>query len=200
MKNLSRLDQSPRPRHAAVDGHGSSRRGSRRSPVDTRRQASAWLAPLLEADRRHLAAAALGIIGLAISIYLAATKLAPQDVTLYCSVSAPLDCQKVTSSPESMLFGIPVPGLGAAGFVAWRGLAALAIWLPFPRLATVRLIWTLGGVGFVAYLVYSELFVIGSICEWCTTTHVIVLALFGLSLWEVVERRSHKRVPRTVRP
>ncbi len=191
MRNLSRLDPAPRQRHVVADGRRAN--GHAPTPPASRGRAPATLATLRRADRRHLVAVGLGIIGLGISLYLAATKLAPQDVTLYCSVSGPLDCQQVTSSPQSMLLGVPVPALGASWFVAWLGMVALSIWRPVSRLAKARLVWTAGGVGFVAYLVYSELFVIGSICEWCTSTHVIVLTLFGLTLWEVLQRRTVDR-------
>ncbi len=36
------------------------------------------------------------------------------------------------------------------------------------------------GVGFVAYLVYTELFTLDAICLWCTAVHVITLGLFAV--------------------
>jgi len=35
-----------------------------------------------------------------------------------------------------------------------------------------------GGIGFVLWLLYAELILIGAICVWCTVTHVIAFALF----------------------
>jgi uncharacterized membrane protein len=37
------------------------------------------------------------------------------------------------------------------------------------------------GIGFVLYLVYAELFTIGSICLYCTSVHVITFLLFALT-------------------
>ena len=37
------------------------------------------------------------------------------------------------------------------------------------------------GIGFVLYLVYAELFTIGSICLYCTSVHVITFLLFVLT-------------------
>ena len=37
------------------------------------------------------------------------------------------------------------------------------------------------GMGFVLYLIYAELFIIGSICLYCTSVHAITFALFVLT-------------------
>jgi uncharacterized membrane protein len=37
-----------------------------------------------------------------------------------------------------------------------------------------------GGMGFVIYLVYAELFTIKKICLWCTGVHVVTFFLFVL--------------------
>jgi uncharacterized membrane protein len=37
------------------------------------------------------------------------------------------------------------------------------------------------GIGFVLYLLYAELFDIGSICLYCTSVHVITFVLFVLT-------------------
>lgn len=39
----------------------------------------------------------------------------------------------------------------------------------------------LTGIGFVAYLVYAELFLINAICRWCTSVHALTLLLFALT-------------------
>jgi uncharacterized membrane protein len=101
-------------------------------------------------------------------------------VTLVCSGNGFINCAKVTSSAESMLFGvIPVAVLGLVFFAAmtvinlppmWR---PLRWWVPWLRLAMVVV-----GICFVLYLVTAELVIIGSICLWCTGVHVVTLALF----------------------
>ena len=37
------------------------------------------------------------------------------------------------------------------------------------------------GIGFVLYLLYAELFIIGSICLYCTSVHAITFLLFVLT-------------------
>jgi uncharacterized membrane protein len=39
------------------------------------------------------------------------------------------------------------------------------------------------GIGFVLYLVYAELFIIGAICLYCTSVHTITFLLFGLTVF-----------------
>ena len=51
-----------------------------------------------------------------------------------------------------------------------------------PALRWGRLAFAVIGVGFVAYLVYTELFTLDAICLWCTAVHVITLALFAVIL------------------
>jgi uncharacterized membrane protein len=126
-----------------------------------------WVVPIL------LSVAALGV-----SIYLTIDHYASAEV-LVCSVDGPVDCERVTTSAQSMVFGVPVAVLG----VAW---SAVMIVLSLPRLwySGSWLIWTArqamvwGGMAFVAWLVYAELFLIGAICSWCTVVHVIAVALF----------------------
>ena len=45
----------------------------------------------------------------------------------------------------------------------------------------VRLASTVVGIGFVLYLIYAELFIIGSICLYCTSVHVLTFVLFALT-------------------
>ena len=58
---------------------------------------------------------------------------------------------------------------------------AIAPWRnPSPTVRYGRLVFALVGVGFAAYLVYAELFVINAICLWCTAVHLLTLLLFGV--------------------
>ena len=45
----------------------------------------------------------------------------------------------------------------------------------------VRLASLVVGIGFVLYLIYAELFIIGSICLYCTSVHAITFVLFVLT-------------------
>lgn len=119
--------------------------------------------------------------GLAVSVYLTIAHYT-QSVTLACPATGAIDCQKVTTSPESMLLGIPVAVLGLVFFAAAAALGAPAAWRArSPMLRTARLTLSVLGVCFVARLVYAELFEIDAICLWCTVVHLLAVALFAIT-------------------
>lgn len=129
---------------------------------------------------RPWSALVLTLLGLADATYLTLTHYTTV-VPLACNSNGLVNCLKVTTSPESYVFGIPVAVLGLAFFaamvpmnlpVAWRSTSALV--------ARARLAMVVVGVGFVLYLVSAELFEIGSICLYCTGVHVITFAVFVL--------------------
>ncbi|HTT53102.1 MAG TPA: vitamin K epoxide reductase family protein [Streptosporangiaceae bacterium] len=126
---------------------------------------------------------ALSFLGLGVSIYLTITHY-DTAVTLVCSDKGLVNCGLVTSSPESMVFGIfPVAVLGLAFYVFL--VAATSPWAwrsKYPQVAMARLVSIIVGIGFVLYLVYAELFTLDHICLWCTSVHVITFLLFVLIL------------------
>ncbi len=129
----------------------------------------------------QLAAWALAIAGLGVSTYLTITHY-DSSVPLACSDTGTINCALVTHSAESMVFGIfPVAVLGLAFYVFM--VAAVSPWawrLKFPALAWVRVASAVVGIGFVLYLVYTELFTLNAICLWCTSVHVLTFLLFAL--------------------
>ena len=125
----------------------------------------------------------LALAGLGVSIYLTIAHF-NTSVTLACPATSTINCEKVTTSPESYAFGIPVAVLGLAFYVflavanspwAWR--------ITWPPLRWVRVGSMVVGMVFVLYLIYAELFSIGAICLWCTSVHVITFALFVLIMF-----------------
>ena len=124
---------------------------------------------------------ALALAGLGVSIYLTITHY-DSSVPLACSDKGVINCALVTSSAESMLFGVlPVAVLGLAFFVFMTAAVSPWAWrLKFPALAWVRLASVVIGIGFVLYLVYTELFTLDAICLWCTGVHVLTFLLFAL--------------------
>jgi uncharacterized membrane protein len=129
-------------------------------------------------------ALALSLAGLGMSIYMTIAHYTSTAI-LVCSNKGYIDCAKVTTSPESMVFNIfPVAVLGLAFYVfmvaintpwAWRS-GIKAIW--WARLAGI-----ITGMGFVLYLIYAEVIQIGNLCLDCTTVHVITFLLFGLLIF-----------------
>jgi uncharacterized membrane protein len=120
--------------------------------------------------------ALLGVVGLGISLYLTIVHYAQGQVALVCATGGLINCEQVTSSAESMVGPVPVAALGVLWFAVLLGILAARPTSP------LLLAWTAVGVAFVFYLIYAELFLIGTICLWCTAVHVVVLGLFLLAV------------------
>ncbi len=144
-------------------------------------------APLAEAAIKvpplwfQLTTWALAIAGLGVSVYLTIAHYTSSSI-LVCSDKGLVNCGVVTTSPESVVFGVfPVAVLGLAFYVFMAAATSPWAWrLKFPALAWVRVASVVVGIGFVLYLVYTELFTLNAICLWCTSVHVLTFLLFAL--------------------
>jgi len=133
----------------------------------------AWVAPVT---------LALAAAGLAVSVYLTLVHYTTT-VKLACSTTGVVNCEKVTTSPQSMLAGVPVALLGVVFFVVAGLLCLPAAWQSkAPAVRVARIGWTVAGVAMVLHLVYAELFQIDAVCLWCTSVHVITVILFAAVL------------------
>jgi uncharacterized membrane protein len=63
----------------------------------------------------------------------------------------------------------------------------------------VRLASVVVGIGFVLYLLYAELVIIGSICLYCTSVHVITFVMFVLTMAAVAVWGLRPGAPWTLR-
>ena len=136
--------------------------------------APAWAAPVC---------LFLALVGIGLATYLT---IAHYDthVTLACSSKGAINCEAVTTSAESKLFGIPVAVLGLAYFVGMVPWHLPAAWRsPDPRIKIGRLLYGLSGIGFVCYLIYAEAIVIKKICLWCTGVHITTFVLFIVTVF-----------------
>lgn len=125
-----------------------------------------------------ITALVLAMAGLAVSAYLTVAHFASPTV-LICSSNGAVNCEKVTTSAESYVLGIPVAILGVVFFAAMIALNTPAAWRSSsPALAWGRLGFAAVGLLFVVYLVSTELVVLQAICLWCTAVHVLAVALF----------------------
>jgi uncharacterized membrane protein len=138
----------------------------------------------------------IALAGIGVSIYVAILHYA--HVAPVCSNSGAINCIKVLTSPQSVFLGIPVPVYGLIFFVVmfvacipqlWR---TTMWWVPW-----ARLVMSAVGIIFALRLIYEELFVIRSLCLWCTGAHVLSFAMFVIIVtgWEdatrnVVPRRD----------
>ncbi len=120
----------------------------------------------------------IAVPGLLASIYLA-YHAAFGGTPLYCPTSGGFDCNVVTSSPYSTLFGVNVAYLGLLWFVVMLALLAMK------RKDAMLPVWAVG-VAFVAYLAGAEVLLIHSICAYCTIAHAAG-ALLGLPVLKLPE-------------
>jgi uncharacterized membrane protein len=146
------------------------------------------VAPFRTVGPVPLATFVLSLYALAASVYLTITHY-DTNVTLACSDKGLVNCAAVTTSPQSMVFGIfPVAVIGLAYYVFMAALNSPWVWrlqqagsdqlskiLRYTRIGAI-----VAGMGFVLYLVYAELIQIGAICLWCTSVHVATFLIFAL--------------------
>lgn len=130
--------------------------------------------------RLQALALAAGLAGAGVSVYLTAEHYA--GFALACPSGALINCEQVLSSPYGVIGGSSVP-TAAAGILWFTASAALSIailaGLPWLR---AQVVWSSIGVLSVVYLVFVEIVRLGAICIWCTAAHVLVLAIFTVSL------------------
>jgi uncharacterized membrane protein len=123
----------------------------------------------------------IALLGLADSAYLTYTHFHPG--ALVCSATGHINCAKVTTSPESEIFGhIPVAIVGLVYFVLMTALMTPWLWqMRNEWVHRFRLAATGGAMGMVVYLVLVEIH-LKAICEYCTGVHIINFLLFFVVL------------------
>jgi len=128
-----------------------------------------------------LATFILSLYGFGASVYLTIAHY-DTSVTLACSDKGLINCQEVTTSPESIVFGIfPVAVLGLAFYIFMVAVNSPWGWrLRQPWIGWARVGSVVVGMCFVLYLIYAEVIEIGAICLWCTSVHVATFLIFAL--------------------
>lgn len=116
----------------------------------------------------------LSLLGIAIAVYVLQSFL--RDAPIVCLNSG---CEIVRKSPYSWLFGIPVPAYGLVGYTI---LAILAFFRTTSTKFNKQLLpWIVGiatgGVAFVGWFTYMELFVIRGVCTWCAVSAVNMIII-----------------------
>jgi len=139
------------------------------------------LRPFMSMTKLQLVTFLLTLYGLGASIYLTLTHYV-SSVPLICSGRGLVNCAEVTSSPQSMVFGvIPVAVLGLAFYLFLTAINSPWGWRSrLPAVGWVRLGSLVVGMIFVLYLIWAELIKIGAICLWCTSVHVTTFLIFAL--------------------
>ena len=175
----------PMPAGSAVRGNGQRANGQQRGPAS--RTADRPPATPASPEVRpvplwlQLTTWALALAGLGVSIYLTVAHFTSPRI-LVCSEKGFVNCAAVTTSPESMVFGVfPVAVLGLAFYVFMAAATSPWAWrATWPAIRWARFGSVVVGMVFVLYLLYTELFTLNAICLFCTIVHVITFLLFGL--------------------
>jgi uncharacterized membrane protein len=128
--------------------------------------------------RLRIAIAVLATIGIAVAAYLTYVHYA--DLRPFCTGGG--SCERVQTSDESKLLGVPVALLGLIGYVA----ILVSVFVPGDPGRFAGAVIALSGFGFSLYLTYAEIFVIEAICEWCVTSAVLMTLLAVLTCVRVL--------------
>ncbi|UCF20710.1 MAG: vitamin K epoxide reductase family protein [Gemmatimonadota bacterium] len=131
---------------------------------------------------RRRGIAVLALLGMLDSGYLLLAKLGYIG-SLSCTVTR--GCDVVNASAYSKFLGIPVAGVGLAGYVVLLAVAIAGLqprWLD--RREPDGVLAGLSGlaVAFTLYLTYAELFILHAVCQWCVISQLVIVVIFVLSL------------------
>jgi len=119
------------------------------------------------------------LVGLLVSAYLTFLSLSPPSSCPVGDFSI-FSCDEVIWSEYSHFYGVSVALLGLIWFIIAAGLLALA-WRN-GRLIRIVVVWSLLGAAGVVAFVYTEIFLLGSICPLCTIAHLSGLTILALSI------------------
>jgi uncharacterized membrane protein len=126
----------------------------------------------------------VALAGLGVSTYLTIAHFTEATLAGCNETGGLVNCTKVTTSPQSYVFGIPVAVLGLAFYLFMVAIMSPWAWRATRReVHLVRIAALIAGMGFVLYLLYAELFIIGSICLYCTSVHALTFILFVLTMF-----------------
>jgi uncharacterized membrane protein len=123
----------------------------------------------------------IALLGLADSAYLTYTHFHP--AALFCTATGHINCEKVTESAQSEIFGhIPVSVVGLVYFAVMTALMTPWAWqMRNEWVHRFRLAATGAGMGMVIYLVLVEIH-LKTICLYCTGVHILNFLLFFVVL------------------
>lgn len=109
--------------------------------------------------------------------------------TGYCDFGQNFNCDIVNRSQYSTIAGIPVAGIGIAGYLALLAFATL--YREKAETPALLSIMALGGLLFAVYLTYIEGFVLQAWCILCLSSLTLILLITLTSaflLWRTMRR------------
>lgn len=131
--------------------------------------------------------AVFALTGLGVSAYLTYLSLTPPSSCPIGNFSI-FSCDEVIWSKYSHLYGLSVAFLGLGWFAVAIGLLVLA--RQHERFLRGLVVCSLIGAVGVAGFVYTEVFLLGTVCLLCTLAHISGLAILALSIISVYSTPS----------
>ena len=124
----------------------------------------------------------LALVGMLDSAYALKQHYAPAD-TSQCDFNATVSCTAVNQSEYSAVMGVPVAGIGFAGYLLLGLLAATCLsGMVLSRQALVLLpVVSLAALAVSLSLTYIELFVLKAVCPLCVLSQSLILVITLLS-------------------
>lgn len=139
--------------------------------------------------KSYIAIIILSIAGMGIAGYLTWYEIVvPVGV---CPINVPfISCSAALTSAYSRIGGVSVASLGLAWFL---GAALLGV-LTAENQAYLKLLlaWSIIAVVGMIYLVLVEVFLLGEICPFCTSAHVLGIGIVAITVKLWMDRGSHK--------
>lgn len=144
----------------------------------------AWILP----HRRWpwIAGTLITLAGIAVATYLTWVHYHP-GLKLACPDTGIINCAAVTSSQYSSILGVPVALLGLLYFVAMLPLQLPVAWRsPSRWVRGLRVAGAVAGIAMVLWLVTAELMLVGKICIYCTSVHLLTFALLAVVVFGTI--------------
>ena len=122
------------------------------------------------------AAIVFGVLGLTDAIYLTVNHYANLSTVCYAATR----CDLVLTSSYAVIFGVPTALLGALYYAAVVGLSGWFLWRAEESVWRYLRLLVSAGFIFSLYLVYLQVFTIGSLCIYCMLSAILTALLFAL--------------------
>ncbi|MDE1860767.1 MAG: vitamin K epoxide reductase family protein [Candidatus Micrarchaeota archaeon] len=127
----------------------------------------------MDTNRLRMIALVLAVLGILDGVYLEIDAIT--GIPVACPNTGVIDCGNVLNSKFADTFGIPNPILGVVFF----SVEVILMYVFFNK--ELLFVYNAIGIAFVIYFLHVE-WVVRSICIYCTVTHILVAALFIISL------------------
>lgn len=114
-------------------------------------------------------------------------------VALPCTIT--FGCEVVTTSPYSVVFGVPVALTGALYYLAIFFGAATYRETKNALLLRGISLFTIAGLGASAWFVFAQLVLIKAICQYCMVSALTSTALFILGMYTLRVLKTSGSVP-----